>query len=82
MAITPEDIQHIARFGRDRQKILEYIDRSRGVDNSGIAPQKQFNQRRNCFREDRVSPSLNRNDAPANTPDTMDGMIRVPRVIG
>ena len=82
MAITPEDIQHIARFGRDRQRILEHIDQSRGVNISGIAPQKQLNQRRNCFREDRVSPSLSRNDTPANTPDARDGMFRVPRVIG
>jgi aspartyl-tRNA(Asn)/glutamyl-tRNA(Gln) amidotransferase subunit C len=82
MAITPEDIQHIARFGRDRPKILEYIDQLREVDICGIAPQRQYDQRRNCFREDRVSPSLSRNDTLANTPDARDGIFRVPRVIG
>ena len=78
MAIIPVDIQHIARFDRDRQKIPEYIHQLREVDISGIAPQKQFNQRRNCFREDRVFPSLSRNDALANTPDARDGMFWVP----
>lgn len=94
MAITPEDIQHTARlarleltpeetarFGRDLQKILEYIDQLRSVDISGVEPQRQCNRKLDCLREDRVAPSLSRDDALGNAPDIRDGMFRVPRVI-
>ncbi len=95
MTITPEDIQrtaHLARleltpdgvihFGRDLQQILEYIDHLREVDVSDVELSGNITVGREGLREDRVLPSLSRDDALANAPEITDGMFRVPRVIG
>lgn len=95
MAITPGDIQRtahlarlvltadeITRFGRDLQRIVEYIDQLGDVDISDVDPRGVTTHGRADLREDRVFPSLSRDDALANAPDIVDGMFRVPRVIG
>ena len=95
MSITRDDVlcgAHLARieltseeterFGRNLERILEYIDQLREVDITDLQPQTQFAGHRNFFREDRVRPSLSRDEALANAPDQKNGMFRVPRVFG
>lgn len=95
MAITPDDVlftAHLARleltpeqtkrFGRDLERILEFIDLLREVDVTNVRPQTQFAWHRDFFRKDRVIPYLSREDALAGAPAQKDGMFRVPRVIG
>lgn len=79
LELTPEQAE---RFGRDLERIVDYIDQLQEVDVSGAEPQARIVGHRDFFREDRVLPSLPQEDALANAPDTEDGKFRVPRVIG
>lgn len=78
LELTPEQIQ---RFTRDAKRILEHIDQLHEADVTDVQPQTQFIRHRDFFRADRVTPSLSREDALANAPDTKDGMFRVPQAI-
>ncbi len=95
MRLTIEEVEHIARLARlkltpeELQKyteelglIVEYFDQLREIDTTGITPRDQFITAENVFREDKVRPSLPREQALANAPDRDEEFFRVPKVIG
>jgi len=90
MALTIEEVKHVARLARlrlsddeleqmrtDLSRILEYIDMLKEVDVTDVAPTAQVTDLFNVEREDEPRPSLAREDALANAPEQRDGMFRV-----
>ncbi|HEU5099227.1 MAG TPA: Asp-tRNA(Asn)/Glu-tRNA(Gln) amidotransferase subunit GatC [Roseiflexaceae bacterium] len=90
MALTIEEVEHVAHLARlrlsveelekmrtDLSAILDYIDMLKEIDVSGVAPTAQVTDLFNVMREDTTRPSLPREDVLANAPDQRDGMFRV-----
>jgi aspartyl-tRNA(Asn)/glutamyl-tRNA(Gln) amidotransferase subunit C len=79
LKLSPQEIE---KYTHDLADILEHVDRLKSVDTEGVEPQEQFISTENVFREDKVLPSLKRDEALANAPDKDDEFFRVPKVIG
>jgi aspartyl-tRNA(Asn)/glutamyl-tRNA(Gln) amidotransferase subunit C len=90
MALTIEEVKHVARLARLRlspeeletmrvelSHILGYIDMLKEVDVSDVPPTAQATDLLNVVRADEVRPSLPHEDALANAPDQREGMFRV-----
>ncbi len=94
MEITREQVEHVAKlarlaigeeekvlFARQLSSILTYVQTLNRLDTSGVEPTSHVIPIQNVFREDEVRPSLSREQAFANAPDTDDGCFRVPKII-
>jgi aspartyl-tRNA(Asn)/glutamyl-tRNA(Gln) amidotransferase subunit C len=94
MALTPEEVLHIARLARialseaDVERftaqlsgILDHFDALAAVDTEGLEPTAHPLPLSNVMREDLVAPSLPRDEAIANAPLAEDGYIRVRAVL-
>jgi aspartyl-tRNA(Asn)/glutamyl-tRNA(Gln) amidotransferase subunit C len=95
MPITSDEVRHIARlarlnlspqevvrFSQELSVVVDYIGQLETVDTDGIEPQNQFIKAENVFRADEVHPSLSRQEALANAPQTDGTYFQVPKVIG
>jgi aspartyl-tRNA(Asn)/glutamyl-tRNA(Gln) amidotransferase subunit C len=93
MAITREDVLHVARLARleipegeieDVQSqlgaILDAVGKVSELDLGGVEPTSHPLDVVNAWREDEPRPSLPREQALANAPDPADGLFRVPAV--
>lgn len=94
MALTSEEVLHIARLARialtdeDVQRftaqlsgILDHFDALSAVETEGIEPTAHPLPLSNVMRADLVAPSLSQNDALANAPLIEDGYVRVRAVL-
>lgn len=94
MAITVDDVRHIAhlarlkldpqeetRYAEQLSDVLEYAARLSEVDTSEIAPTASVLPLVAPLRPDEVRPCPPREALLANAPDPKDGMFRVPRVL-
>lgn len=94
MSITPEEVAKVARLARlelgpdevtamtgQLARILEYVDKLRELDTTGVTPASHALAVVNAFREDEVRPSLPREEALANAPLANEEAFVVPRVI-
>ena len=94
MKITKQEVLHVAHLARlnvdesqiDRfddqvSKILEYVETLNQLDTAGVAPTSHAIDMTNAFRNDELSPSLDRQSALANAPEEEDGSYIVPKVI-
>lgn len=94
MEITREQVEHVARlarlavtddekalFGRQLSSILTYVETLNRVDTARVEPTAHVVPMQNVLREDTVKPSLSRDDALANAPDSEHGCFRVPKII-
>ncbi len=95
MPLTKEQVEHIAvlarlklsppeieKFTHELTVILEYVDQLKSVNTDGVELKDQFITAENVFRNDKVRPSLTREQALANAPDQDEEFFRVPKVIG
>ena len=95
MAITREDVLHVARLARleipedeiervraELGAILEAVGKVSELDLEGVEPTSHPLDLVNVWGEDEPRPSLSREDALANAPDPADGAFRVPAVGG
>jgi aspartyl-tRNA(Asn)/glutamyl-tRNA(Gln) amidotransferase subunit C len=93
MAITREDVLHVARLARlaipeeeiERVQeqlgaILEAVGKVGELDLADVEPTSHPLDVVNVWREDEPRPSLPREEALANAPDPADGAFRVPAV--
>jgi aspartyl-tRNA(Asn)/glutamyl-tRNA(Gln) amidotransferase subunit C len=91
MAITREDVLHVARLARleipeaeietvqaQLAAILEAVGKVAELDLSDVEPTSHPLDVVNVWAEDEPRPSLAREDALANAPDPADGAFRVP----
>lgn len=94
MKVTREDVENVALLSRlsidenDMDKniqelsdFLEYVDRLQQVDTENVMPTAHVLPIQNVFREDVVKPSLDRDLALSNAPESEDGYFRVPKII-
>jgi aspartyl-tRNA(Asn)/glutamyl-tRNA(Gln) amidotransferase subunit C len=90
MALTLEDVAHVARLARLRlspaelekmrdqlSNILDHFQMLQQIDVSTVPPTAQVTDLVNVLREDETRPSLPREQALANAPEQQDGMFRV-----
>ena len=91
MAITREQVAHVARlarlalteeelerFGEQLGAILEAVGKVAELDLADVPPTSHPLDLVNVFAEDEPRPSLRREAALANAPDAADGAFRVP----
>lgn len=94
MALTTDDVLHIARLARLRLdpaeveryaaqlgSILGHFEALAAVDTEGVEPTANPLPLRNVMREDATRPSLPREEALANAPQVEDGHLRVRAVL-
>ncbi len=93
MAITREDVLHVARLARlelagdeveqmreQLSAILEAVGKVAELDLEGVEPTAHPLDLVNVLAEDEPRPSLPREKALANAPDPEDGFFGVPAV--
>lgn len=94
MKITQEEVKHVAHLARLPLKeeeleqmtsqldtILSYFEKLEDLDTSGVEPTTHAFSITNAFRDDLVKPSLSREDALREGPNTNEEAFIVPRVI-
>ena len=94
MKITRQDVENvavlsrlefgegdIAKFTGQLNAILDYIDMLSKVDTEGVEPTAHVLPLKNVVRADEVKPSLARELAMANAPETEDGYFKVPKIL-
>ncbi len=94
MAITRQEVEHVAHLGRlslseeelekfagQLDAIIEYMAKLNELDTEGVEPMLHGIEGRQVFRADVVGESLSRDEALANAPEAGSGCFRVPRII-
>ena len=99
MKVSDKDVAHVAdlanldltveeraRMLKDLNAVLDHIDMLNEVDTKDVAPMAFLATEGTAFREDKVLPSLPREEAVGNAPDPgmVDGQpafFKVPKVI-
>jgi aspartyl-tRNA(Asn)/glutamyl-tRNA(Gln) amidotransferase subunit C len=94
MALTSEDVLHIARlariqlsqdevarFAQQLSGILDHFAALAAVDTDGLEPTAHPLPLSNVMRDDEVAPSLRRDEVLANAPEQEDGYLRVRAVL-
>lgn len=95
MALAKEEILHIAKLARlkflddevekiqhELNEILGYIDILNEVNTENVEPLTQINKNVNNLRTDVIRPSLSVDEVMLNAPESEDGAIIVPKVVG
>ena len=95
MAIGKSEVRHIAklanldfseeeigRFTQQFNSILEYVARLDALDTSAIEPTSHVDSGSHALRDDVLVPSISREEALANAPESERGHFKVPKVIG
>lgn len=94
MPLTPQEVDHIAELARlslsteekDRYReqlsaILDYADRLRALDTSGIPPTSSVLPARSVLRNDEARPGLSREELLRNAPVVENNQFRVPPIL-
>lgn len=94
MAISIEDVEHVARlarlamtpeeketFRRQLSDVLEHARVISEVDTEGVPPTSHALPLANVFREDVSRPSLPTDEVVRNAPWAEGGAFKVPRII-
>ncbi len=92
--ITQEEVKHVAKLARlavteeeaemftnQLDAIIGYAEQLKELDTDGVEPTTHVLDMKNVLREDEVKPWLTREEALKNTPDTQNGLIKVPAVL-
>ena len=92
--ITQNDVEYVAslakltldestkaRLAGELNDILGYMDKLNELDTSAVEPMMHALERTNVYRDDAVAPSLERDTALANAPQTDGEYFLVPRIL-
>lgn len=92
--LTPDDVRKVARLARlkltdeevaiyTRQlaQVLQYVERLAEVETSNVEPMAHAVELENVFRPDEPTPSLPREAALANAPQTDGRYFLVPAIL-
>ncbi len=95
MAVTRDQVRHIAklahlefddheydRFTQQLNAILDYVAQLDRLDTSAVEATSHMETGTHALRDDRVRPSIPREEALRNAPDSERGLFKVPKVIG
>jgi aspartyl-tRNA(Asn)/glutamyl-tRNA(Gln) amidotransferase subunit C len=78
LRLLPEELDQLTV---ELQSILQYMDKLRELDTSGVAPFTQAVDTSNAFREDVVTNTPNPDEILANTPAKAKTFFKVPKII-
>jgi len=78
LSLTPEEEQKI---GTQLGNILQYIEKLKEVDVSGVEPTAHAFPLVNVTRPDEVRPSMSNEDALRNAPAQANGLFIVPKIV-
>ncbi len=94
MAITKQDVEHVAllsrlelseeekeKYAQELSQIFNYVEQLGELDVSGVPPTAHALPMKNVFREDENRPSLSNKEALANAPEKEDGCFKVPQIV-
>jgi aspartyl-tRNA(Asn)/glutamyl-tRNA(Gln) amidotransferase subunit C len=94
MAISIEDVEHVAKlarlalsddeketFRRQLSDVLEHARIISEVDTSGVPPTSHPLPLVNVFRHDRSRPSLPQDEVTSNAAWAEDGAFKVPKIV-
>lgn len=95
MALSTEDVEHVARLARlaltgeevealrgELSDILAYAEKVGEVAAQDVPPTSHAYPLRNVLRADEPRPSLPQEAALSTAPAAEDGRFRVPRIVG
>ncbi len=95
MALTDDDVRHVARLARlglsdeevaslrgELSEILAYAEKVNEVATPEIPPTSHPYPLTNVLRADEPRPSLPQREAISTAPEAQDGRFRVPRIVG
>lgn len=78
LEISPDQID---KFASQLSAILDYAESLSKVDTQHVAPLAHVLSIQNVMRADVVKPSLTREAAQQNAPETDNGYFKVPKVV-
>ena len=78
LALSPEEEQ---KFGSQLSSVLEYIEKLKEVDVSGVEPTAHAFPLVNVTRPDEVGASLSHEEALRNAPSQSNGLFIVPKIV-
>jgi len=78
LALTDEETE---LYTGQMQRILGYVEKLSELDTTGVEPTAYTVAEKGAMREDKVTPSLPREEALANGPVTERGCFKVPKII-
>jgi len=95
MAVTIEDVEHIAQLAKLRfseaeklklkielNTVLDYIDKLNELNLEKVEPLENINETlENVLREDIAEPCLSREEALKNAPAKTENFFKVPKVL-
>lgn len=73
--------EEIATFQAQLSQVLEYVEKLKGVDVSGVEPTAHANAVHNVFRADKSRAWFSQDEALANAPRQANGLFVVPKVV-
>jgi aspartyl-tRNA(Asn)/glutamyl-tRNA(Gln) amidotransferase subunit C len=73
--------EEISKFQAQLGQVLEFVEKLKGVDVTGVEPTAHAFAVQNVFRTDQARPSLSAAEALANAPRSANGLFIVPKVI-
>jgi aspartyl-tRNA(Asn)/glutamyl-tRNA(Gln) amidotransferase subunit C len=95
MAVTLQDVEHVARLARlsfiadekalmteQLNQILHYMEQLNRLKTEAIAPLAHVIEPGPALRDDQPRPGLRREDALRNAPSRTEEFFKVPKVIG
>ena len=68
-------------FSSQLGKVIGYIDTLNELNTGDVEPTSHVLPLKNVFRDDKVCPSLKRENILKNSPESKDGFFRVPKII-
>jgi len=74
--------EEIGEFQQQLNDILGYVEILNEVDTEGVEPLISVHDGIDRLREDKIKPSLTAEEAMRNAPETSEGALIVPKVIG
>lgn len=94
MKITKEEVEKVAHLARlnlteeekekmilDMAAIIEFADKISELDIGDVPPTDHIIPINNVFREDKVHPSMDRDELLRNAPSSENGYFSVPKVV-
>jgi aspartyl-tRNA(Asn)/glutamyl-tRNA(Gln) amidotransferase subunit C len=78
LSLTPDEERKI---GAQLVNILDYIEKLKEVDVSGVEPTAHAFPLVNVTRADEIRPSLSNEDAMRNAPAQANGLFIVPKIV-
>jgi aspartyl-tRNA(Asn)/glutamyl-tRNA(Gln) amidotransferase subunit C len=78
LSLTPEEEK---RIGAQLGQVLDYIEKLKEVDVSGVEPTAHAFPLINVTRPDEVRPSISNEDALRNAPSQANGLFMVPKIV-